>query len=81
VHIGEVLIRKVLTRVRELSVSSPRIPLHTKTLSFRYGVGHALASTNGTELLKGIKDQVGRTQLYVLEQLVMSVVEKLLKHD
>ncbi|MFL5381672.1 MAG: hypothetical protein ACJ8GN_04045 [Longimicrobiaceae bacterium] len=68
VHVGEELIRRALARVRELSVSSPQIPLHTRTLGFRYGVGDALASTNGTELLKGIKDQVGRIRSYVLNK-------------
>lgn len=66
VHVDEVLIRKVLTRVRKLSVSLPQVALHTKTMSFPYGIEHVLASNDGTGLLNAIKHHVGIAAKYVL---------------
>jgi len=65
VHVGDAVIRRVLQRVRELSVSSPELLLHTKTHALRYGKEDALNSRDGAGLLQGIVSHVGAMVPYV----------------
>lgn len=59
VHVGELLIRAVLRRLREISTREPTTALHRQTMAVPYGPADQLVTPDGLGLEQAIRHHVG----------------------
>lgn len=69
VHVGEPLMRAVLLELRRAGAAHPPVPLHKRTLPFRYAAEDAILPLNGSGLLGALRRHVGPSaDAYVTEK-------------